>query len=300
MIDFTGQVAIVTGAGHGLGRLCALDLARRGAYVVVNDVSVAEHGSADTGSAADFVVAEIEDAGGVAHASHDRVTCPEGAESLVQAAVDRFGRLDAVISNARAYNSAPFEELSAVDWRHMLSSHLDSAFYLSQPAYPVMKASGYGRFVFISSSAGMFGQPLAAHFAAAKAGIVGLSNVIAIEGAGHGIRSNTVLPFGFPPAVRETVGPLKVFRREFAVPIVAFLASRACELTHHNYSACGGRFGRVFVGLSDGWLGDTDEDPTAEDIAAHRTELSAIEPFTVPMTVFEEVFGVRGRLGVST
>ena len=228
--------------------------------------------------------------------------------AIVATAVDRFGRLDAVVSNAGIFNSVPFDQLSADDWRRMLSVHLDGGFYLSQPAYRVMKTAGYGRFVFISSSGGMFGQPLEAHYAAAKAGLVGLTNVIAIEGAEHGILANTVLPFGFSRMVTETVGDpkaledigfLNVIKPELVVPIVAFLASRACKVTHQNYSACAGRFARVFVGLGQGWLADADSNPTADDLAAHLAEVSATEPFTVPSSIFEEVFAVCAQLGVT-
>lgn len=152
MIDFNGQVAIVTGAGRGLGRLYAIELARRGASVVVNDLGGSMHGDGSDASVADRVVEEIQRAGGVAVASHDSVDSPEGGEAIVRTAVDQFGRLDAVVSNAGIFNSIPFEELSADDWRRMLRVHLDGGFYLSQPAYRVMTAQGYGRFVFISSS----------------------------------------------------------------------------------------------------------------------------------------------------
>jgi NAD(P)-dependent dehydrogenase (short-subunit alcohol dehydrogenase family) len=309
MIDFTGQAVIVTGAGRGLGRLYALDLAQRGASVVVNDLGGSMHGSGADASVADQVVEEIERAGGVAVASHDSVDSPEGGNAIVHTAIESFGRLDAVVSNAGIFNSVPFDELSTDDWRRMLGVHLDGGFYLSQPAYRVMKSQGYGRFVFIASSAGMFGQPLEAHYAAAKAGLVGLTNVIAIEGAEHGIRANTVLPFGFSRMVTETVGDpkaleetgfLKVIRPELVVPIVVFLASRACEFSHHNYSACAGRFARVFVGLGDGWLAEPDSDPTADDILAHLTEIAATEPYSVPGSIFEEVFGVCERLGITT
>ena len=309
MIDFTGQVAIVTGAGRGLGRLYAIELARRGAAVVVNDLGGSMHGDGADTSIADAVVEEIERAGGVATASHDSVDSPEGGKAIVRTAIDRFGRLDAVVSNAGIFNSVAFEDMSPADWRRMLSVHLDGGFYLSQPAYREMKAAGYGRFVFISSSGGMFGQPMEAHYAAAKAGLVGLANVIAIEGAQHGILANTVLPFGFSRMVTETVGDpkaleetgfLKIIQPELVVPIVAFLASRACEFTHQNYSACAGRFARVFVGLGEGWLAEPDSNPTADDVAAHLSEVSATEPFTVPGSIFEEVFAVCERLGVNT
>ena len=308
MIDFAGQVVIVTGAGRGLGRLYALDLARRGAAVVVNDLGGSMHGSGADPGVADEVVAEIERAGGTAVASHDSVDSPQGGEAIVHTAVDRFGRLDAVVSNAGIFNSIPFEELSADDWRQMLSVHLDGGFYLSQPAYRVMKSQGYGRFVFVSSSGGMFGQPLEAHYAAAKAGLVGLTNVIAIEGAEHGILANTVLPFGFSRMVTETVGDpkaleetgfLKVIQPELVVPIVVFLASKACEFSHHNYSACAGRFARVFVGLGEGWHAEPDSKPTADDVATHLSEISATDPYTVPMSIFEEVFAVCDRLGIT-
>jgi NAD(P)-dependent dehydrogenase (short-subunit alcohol dehydrogenase family) len=308
MVDFTGQAAIVTGAGRGLGRLYAMELARRGAAVVVNDLGGSMHGDGADAGIADAVVEEIERAGGVAAASHDSVDSPEGGEAIVRTAIDRFGRLDAVVSNAGIFNSVPFEDLSQADWRRMLSVHLDGGFYLSQPAYREMKAAGYGRFVFISSSGGMFGQPLEAHYAAAKAGLVGLANVIAIEGAQHGILANTVLPFGFSRMVTETVGDpqaledtgfLKIISPELVVPIVTFLASRACAFTHHNYSACAGRFARVFVGLGQGWLAKPDSNPTADDVATHLAEVSATEPFTVPDSIFEEVFAVCERLGVN-
>ncbi|OBF81874.1 short-chain dehydrogenase [Mycobacterium sp. 852002-51163_SCH5372311] len=309
MIDFTSRIALVTGAGRGLGRLYALELARRGAAVVVNDLGGTMHGEGSDESVADQVVAEIEAAGGVAVASHDSVASPEGGEAIVSLAVERFGRLDAVVSNAGIFNSVPFDELSPEQWRRMLGVHLDGGFYLSRPAYKVMKKQRYGRFVFISSSGGMFGQPLEAHYAAAKAGLVGLSNVIAIEGAEHGILSNTVLPFGFSRMVTETVGDpkaleeigfLNVIKPELVVPVVVFLASRACELTHQNYSACAGRFARVFVGLGEGWLAAPESNPTADDIAAHLSEVSATEPFTVPGSIFEEVFAVAAQLGVTS
>jgi len=308
MIDFTGQVAIVTGAGRGLGRLYAIELARRGAAVVVNDLGGSMHGDGADASIADAVVEELERVGGVAAASYDSVDSPEGGEAIVRTAIDRFGRLDAVVSNAGIFNSVAFEDMSPADWRRMLSVHLDGGFYLSQPAYRAMKAAGYGRFVFISSSGGMFGQPMEAHYAAAKAGLVGLANVIAIEGAQHGILANTVLPFGFSRMVTETVGDpkaleetgfLKIIQPELVVPIVVFLASRACEFTHQNYSACAGRFARVFVGLGEGWLAEPDSNPTADDIAAHLSEVCATEPFTVPGSIFEEVFAVCERLGVN-
>jgi len=308
MIDFNGQVAVVTGAGRGLGRLYAMELARRGAFVVVNDLGGTMHGQGADPGVADQVVEEIERAGGVALASHDSVDSADGGEAIIRDAIDRFGRLDAVVSNAGIFNSVPFDELSHAEWRSMLGVHLDGAFHLSQPAFRVMKSQGYGRFVFISSSAGLFGQPLEAHYAAAKAGLLGLSNVIAIEGAQHGILANTVLPFGSSRMVTETVKDpkfleqspfLSAIQPELVVPIVVFLASRACAVSHHNYSAGAGRFARVFVGLGEGWLAEPGSSPSADDLAAHLDAVSATEPFTVPMSIVDEVLGICERLGIS-
>ena len=308
MIDFTGQVAIVTGAGRGLGRLYAMEIARRGGSVVVNDFGGTMHGEGSDAGVADQVVKEIEQAGSAAVASYDSVASAAGGEAIVRTAVDRFGRVDAVVSNAGIFNSVPFDELSQAEWRRMLSVHLDGGFYLSQPAFRVMKSQGYGRFVFIASSAGLFGQPLEAHYAAAKGGLFGLTNVIAIEGAQHGILANTVLPFGYTRMVTETVpdpnyleesGFLNAIQPELVVPIVVFLASRSCEFSHHNYSACAGRFARVFVGLGEGWLAQPGSNPTADDVATHLAKVSAIEPFSVPMSIFDEVLGICDRLGIT-
>ncbi|MGC2654595.1 MAG: SDR family NAD(P)-dependent oxidoreductase [Mycobacterium sp.] len=308
MIDFTGQVAVVTGAGRGLGRLYALELARRGASVVVNDLGGSMRGEGSDGTVADAVVDEIRQSGGEAVASYDSVDTAEGGKAIVGAALQAFGRLDAVVSNAGIFNSIPFEDMTPAEWHRMLDVHLNGGFYLSHAAYRVMKEQAYGRFVFISSSGGMFGQPMESHYAAAKAGLVGLSNVISIEGAEHGIKSNTVLPFGFSRMVTETVGDpkaledigfAKVIKPELVVPMVSFLASRDCDLTHQNFSACGGRFARVFIGLGEGWLAGAESEPTADDVAAHLSEVTATEPFTVPGSIFEEVFAICERLGVS-
>ena len=308
MISFEGQSVIVTGAGRGLGRLYALDLARRGALVVVNDVGSTMAGDGADRRIADEVVEEVERDGGVAVASHESVDTPDGGEAIVQTALDEFGRLDAVLSNAGIFHTAPFEDLAVKDWRRMLQVHLDGAFHVSQPAYRHMKGQGCGRFVFIASSAGLFGQPNSAHYAAAKAGTVGLANVIAVEGEPHGILANCVLPFGYSRMVFETVGDrgdlepdpgfLHAIEPELVVPIVTYLASRDCKLTHHSYSACAGRFARVFIGLGEGWLAESDSAPTAEDIAVHLDDVAADNPYTIPRSIFDEVAQVCGQLGI--
>lgn len=301
-------MAVVTGAGRGLGRLYALDLASRGAAVVVNDLGGSMRGDGADSSVADEVVDEIRRAGGTAVASYDSVDSPAGGQAIVDAATGRFGRLDAVISNAGVFGSAPFEDLANDEWSRMLRVHLDGGFHLAQPAYRVMKRDGGGRFVFISSSAGVFGQPMEAHYAAAKAGLVGLTNVIAIEGEAHGILANAVLPTGFSRMVTETVGDekflaesgfMQAIRPELVVPLVVFLASGACTFSHRNYSAAAGRYARVFVGLSQGWLADDARHPTAEDIAQHLDQISSTERFSIPSSIVDEVLEVCERRGVS-
>jgi len=308
VIDFSGQVVIVTGAGRGLGRLYALDLAARGASVVVNDLGGTMGGQGSDEQVADAVVAEIRSAGGTAIASHDSVATRDGAAAVVATAVDGFGAVDAVVSNAGIFHTAAIEDLAPSEWDQMLRVHLDGAFHLTQAAFPVMRSRRSGRFVYITSSAGLFGQPSSAHYAAAKAGTVGLANVVAIEGAEHGILANCVLPFGYSRMVTETVGEretleaepgfLHAIEPELVVPIVVFLASRSCTFTHHAYSACAGRFARVFIGLADGWAAPPGSTPTAEDIEAHLDAVTAPEPYSIPSSIFDEVAQVCERLGI--
>jgi NAD(P)-dependent dehydrogenase (short-subunit alcohol dehydrogenase family) len=234
------------------------------------------------------------------------VASPEGGAAIVRAAVEQFGRLDAVVNNAGIFGSVDFDELTAEQWRRMLGVHLDGSFFLSQPAFRVMKAQNYGRFVFIASSAGLFGQPQEAHYAAAKAGIVGLSNVIAIEGETCGISANSVLPYGYSRMVSETVGGdeaaaqipfLQMIDPKLVVPMVVYLASRDCAVSHHNYSAGAGLYARVFIGLGEGWLAPADSAPTADDIAAHFDTISASEPYIIPSSIFDEVAQIGMRRG---
>ncbi len=309
MIDFEGQVAVVTGAGRGLGRLYAIELARRGASVVVNDLGGTMHGEGADASVADQVVDEItspQEGRPWPHTTPS--TAPRAARRSCTPPSRASGDWTRWSAMRASSTASPFDELTPDDWRRMLRVHLDGGFYLAQPAFRVMKKQGYGRFVFISSTAGMFGQHLEAHYAAAKAGLVGLTNIIALEGAPHGILANTVLPTGFSRMVTETVGDTKaleesgfldMIRPELVTPMVVYLASRACEFSHRNYSAIGGRYARVFIGLAAGWLADRGSEPTADDVAAHIAEISATEKFTIPETNYEEVFEITERLGVT-
>jgi NAD(P)-dependent dehydrogenase (short-subunit alcohol dehydrogenase family) len=307
VIDFEGQAVIVTGAGRGLGRAYARDLASRGAQVVVNDLGGAmEGGGADPG-VADAVVEEVRRAGGVAVASYDSVETPEGGEAIVQAALDAFGRVDAVVSNAGIYDVARYDEMTVEAWRRMLGVHLDGTFHVTQPAFRAMKEQRYGRFVLTTSNTGAFGRSGAAHYAAAKMGVIGLTNAIALEGQRHGILANSVLPLARTRMVDDTVALddlppdqrafFDAIDAELVAPLVTFLASRDCAVTHQNFSAAAGRFARVFVGLADGWYAGPDGTPTADDVAAHWREIEAIGDYTVPFGIYDEAAEIMKLLG---
>jgi NAD(P)-dependent dehydrogenase (short-subunit alcohol dehydrogenase family) len=308
MIEFKDQSVIVTGAGRGLGRLYALELARRGASVVVNDLGGATRGGGADGKVADTVVNEIREAGGIAVASNDSVAVPEGGAAIVRTAMEAFGRLDAVVSNAGIVNTAPFEDLTVQQWRDMLAVHLDGAFYLAQPAFRIMKARGYGRFVFTSSSAAMFGADRHGHYAAAKTGVFGLKNIVAIEGARHGILANTILPWGMTRMIVDEVGGrkeilespmMRLLEPELVVPMVVYLASRACEVSHQDFSAAAGRYARVFTALGKGWLSEVGSKPTADDIATHIKSIGATGDFLVPGSTNDETVEICSRRGVA-
>lgn len=308
MISFEGQVAVVTGAGRGLGRLYALELARRGASVVVNDLGGSSRGDGANASVAQEVVDEIKAAGGVAVASSDSVATPEGGKAIVDAAIDNFGRVDIVINNAGIIQFTPFADITPEDWRKTLNVHLDGGFYVSQPAFKAMKAQGYGRFVFISSTFGAFGSPATASYATAKAGILGLSNAVALDGAAHGIRSNAILPTGFSRMVtdQERGGPIPAGRQAFydairpelIAPLAIFLASRECTLTHRAIAACAGRYSRVFAGYGEGWLSDPGSTPSAENIAEQIARLETTDGFFVPESSLDEMVAVCGQRGI--
>lgn len=302
-ISFDGQVVIVTGAGQRLGRAYALELARRGARVVINDV-----GGLDSpeGSMAEKVVREIEAAGGSAVASHDSVATPEGGEAIVAKALDSFGTVDAVIHNAGVWRHKYYEDMTADQLNPVLDVHLRGAFFVTQPAWPIMQAKGYGRIVLTSSSTGAFGRVAGTNYAAAKAAMLGLARALSLEGAEHGIKTNCILPvapFGdrgpVPEALAEQLRksglPSDDGGPELVAPMVVYLASQACSVSGEAFSAGGRRFGRVFVAVADGWISPLDSQPTAEDIAAHLPEIEDQGSYAIPENSLDEL-NVIGEL----
>jgi NAD(P)-dependent dehydrogenase (short-subunit alcohol dehydrogenase family) len=289
-INFDGRVAVITGAGGGLGREYALELARRGARVVINDLGGAVDGSGSSQKAADVVVEEIEGSGGEAVASYDSVANREGGAAIIQTAVDTFGSVDIVINNAGILRDKSFANMTLDEVEAVLDVHLKGAFYVSHPAFKVMKERGYGRFVHTSSASGLFGNFGQANYGAAKAGLVGLSNVLAIEGAKYNIKSNAVAPTARTRMTEELLGPfVDLFDPRQVMPMVVYLASEQNELTHEIFSVGGGRYARVFIGTNTGWFSGQGVVPTVEAMSDHLDEIRDVSEYTTPLNNNEEL-----------
>ncbi|NKI15989.1 SDR family NAD(P)-dependent oxidoreductase [Spongiibacter sp. KMU-166] len=300
-IRFDQQVAVVTGAGGGLGRTYALELAARGAAVVVNDLGGNISGDGAGTSMADSVVAEILAAGGKAVANYDSVADSKGADAIIQTALDKFGRVDIVINNAGNLRNAYIDKLSDDDIDSLHSVHLKGSLYVSRAAFHHMKQQGYGRILFTSSAAGVFGNPEQAAYAAAKAGMVGLTNVFGIEGEAHGIKTNTLLPMAasrmaekMDPAQLQQFAELNAtfgnaLTPDYITPLVVYLVSRECEANKSIYSAVAGRFAKVVIGLTKGWLGPRDAPASVEDVAAHFADIEDQTVVDEPCSLVDEL-----------
>jgi NAD(P)-dependent dehydrogenase (short-subunit alcohol dehydrogenase family) len=288
-IRYDDRVAVVTGAGGGLGKTYALLLASRGAKVVVNDLGGAADGTGASKSMADAVVKEIEEAGGTAVSNHDSVATPEGGEAIIQTALDNFGQVDIVINNAGILRDKTFAKLSPEELGIVLDVHLKGAFYVSQPAFRAMKERSYGRFLFTASAAGIFGNFGQTNYGAAKMGLVGLSNVLAVEGQKYNIKSNVVAPIARTRLTEQLLGPIaEGLDPEYVAPLSVYLVSEECDLTHEVFSVGGGRFARVFVGLTPGWT-QRDPVPTLEDVRDHLDQIRNTDTYTIPANIGDEM-----------
>jgi NAD(P)-dependent dehydrogenase (short-subunit alcohol dehydrogenase family) len=297
-ISFDGRVAIITGAGGGLGKTYALELARRGARVVVNDLGGSPDGTGGAASPADTTVDEITAAGGEAVASYDSVATPEGGAAITQTALDAFGTVDIVINNAGILRDKSFVNLEFENLQAVLDVHLMGAFYVTQPAFRVMKERGYGRLLFTSSAAGLFGNFGQTNYGAAKMGLVGLSNVLAVEGAKSGITSNVIAPIARSRLTEELLGPLAAaVEPDLVTPLSVYLVSEACELTHEIFAAGGGKYSRVFVGEAPGWFAGKGVTPTVEDIGEHIGEIRSEEGYAVPGNANDDIRLLLKALG---
>ena len=289
-VGFDGRVAIVTGAGGGLGRQHALLLASRGAQVVVNDLGGSVSGEGGSEGPAHTTAKEIEDQGGVAVADTSSVATPEGGEAIVKTALDAFGRVDVVINNAGILRDKTFAKLTPEELGAVIDVHLKGAFYVSQPAFRAMKDKGYGRFVFTSSAAGILGNFGQTNYGAAKMGLVGLMHVLAVEGLKYNIRCNAIAPTARTRMTEELLGPLApLLDPETVTPLVTYLCSEHCELTHEIFSVGGGRFARMFIGLAPGWVAPKGTRPTAEDVESHIQQIRNPEGYIIPENITDEL-----------
>jgi NAD(P)-dependent dehydrogenase (short-subunit alcohol dehydrogenase family) len=281
-LRFDGRVAVVTGGGRGLGRSYALLLASQGAKVVVNDPGSDLTGDGTDAGPADDVVREIVAAGGQAVASTDSVSIPAGGKAIIDAALDNYGRIDILIHNAGIVRGASLKEMSYEDFDAVLDVHLRGAFHVVRPAFPTMCDAGYGRIVLTSSIGGLYGNHNVANYAAAKAGMIGLSNVVALEGAADGVTCNVIVPAavtrmaeGIDTSAYPPMGP------EFVAPVVAWLAHENCSVTGEVFIALAGRVARAVIAESPGvqrpaW--------NVEDVGAHLDAIRNIEaPLVFPV-----------------
>ncbi|WP_299982704.1 SDR family oxidoreductase [Desulfobacula sp.] len=275
-ISFENRVAIVTGAGEGIGREYALDFANRGACVVVNDIG---HGP-DQCRTADRVVDEIKRAGGQAVASFDSVATMAGGQHIVDTAMDHFGKVDILINNAGILRDRTFMKMTEQEWDDVIAVHLKGAFCVTQPAVKIMKENGYGRIVFTASSSGMYGNFGQANYGAAKMGVIGIMNTLKLETARYNIKINTVAPNAatgmtqgaFPDEVAKRIKPA------FNTPMVTFLCSEENRESGMLFTMSAGWFARSAMVSGKGrCIGDTKRPIRAEEIRDQFDQIKSLE-----------------------
>jgi len=286
-VGFDNKVAIITGAGGGLGRQHALLLASRGAQVVVNDLGGAVDGSGASTGPAQQVVDEIAALGGEAVADTSSVATPEGGAAIVAAAVEAFGRVDIVVNNAGILRDKAFHNMEPELMNPVLDVHLKGAFHVTRPAFALMREQGYGRIVSTSSAAGLFGNFGQTNYGAAKMGLVGFTRVLAVEGAKHNIRANAIAPLALTRMTEAIMGAGLADRLEPACvsPIVAWLAHEDCPVSGEIFSVGGGRVARIFIAETHGYF---DAHLTLEGVRDHWAEICDEAGYAVPKNLAEE------------
>ncbi|HXF08225.1 MAG TPA: SDR family oxidoreductase [Candidatus Acidoferrales bacterium] len=290
LLRYDGRVAVVTGAGNGLGRAHAMLLASRGAKVVVNDLGGAVDGSGSSATAAERVVAEIVAAGGEAVPDCNTVATVEGGRAIIKTALDAFGRVDIVINNAGILRDKSFKNMSPEFLDPVLDVHLKGAFWVTQAAWELMREQKYGRIVNTSSAAGIFGNFGQTNYGAAKMGIVGFTNVLKQEGQKYNIKANVIAPGAKTRMTEELMGPMaSQFRMEpeLVSPIVAYLCHESCKVNGEIYSAAAGRVGRIFIGATKGVFNP--DNMTIEYIRDHIDEIRNTEGYIIPGSAMEEM-----------
>jgi NAD(P)-dependent dehydrogenase (short-subunit alcohol dehydrogenase family) len=281
-LRFDDRVAVVTGAGRGLGRAYAHLLASRGAKVVVNDPGGSLAGEGVDAGPAKYVVDEITAAGGQAVACTASVATREGGDAIIQTALEHYGGIDILIHNAGNVRRGSLKEMSHEDFDAVLDVHLRGAFHVVRPAFPVMCEAGYGRIVLTSSIGGLYGNHSVANYAAAKAGVIGLSNVAALEGAADGVTCNVIVPAAVTRmAAGIDVSPYPPMGPELVAPVVGWLAHESCSVSGEVFIALAGRVARAVIAESPGvyrpsW--------TIEDVGEHLDAIRYVEaPLIFPV-----------------
>jgi len=286
-IGFDGQVAIVTGAGHGLGRQHAFTLASRGARVVVNDLGGAVDGSGSDAAPARQVADEINGSGGEAVANTDSVSSREGGEAIVQSTLDAFGRVDIVVNNAGILRDKAFHNMTPELLDPVLQVHLYGAFWVTLPAWKLMRDQGYGRVVNTTSAAGLFGNFGQTNYAAAKMGLVGFTKALAQEGRKHNVLANVIAPGARTRMTEELLGPAAdALDPEKVSPVVIYLASDQCEVTGQIRSVAGGRVTRVVIAEP---LGYYSAELTPELVRDSWDTIASLDDLIVPDNATEEL-----------
>lgn len=285
-LGFDGKVAIITGAGGGLGRQHALLMASRGALVVVNDLGGAVDGTGSDKGAADKVVNEIKALGGEAVADTNSVATAEGGEAIVQSALDAFGTVDIVINNAGILRDKAFHNMDESLVDPVFDVHLKGAFNVTGPAFRVMRDKGYGRIISTSSAAGIFGNFGQANYGAAKMGLVGFTRVLAVEGARFNIAANAIAPIALTRMTEDLLGDLgQKLQPDYVAPLVTFLAHESCDATGRVFSVGGGRVAEVFIGECQGF---TDANLSPESVRDNWSTICDRDGYAVPAQIAEE------------
>jgi len=294
-IRFDNRVAIVTGAGNGLGRAHALLLASRGARVVVNDPGGAVDGKGGDHAAADKVVAEIKAAGGQAVPNYDSVAEPATAANIVKTAVDSFGAIDIVVNNAGVLRDKTFHNMTVEDFDFVVKVHFLGTAYVTHAAWPIMRAKAYGRVVVTSSNSGIYGNFGQANYGGAKLAVVGFMNALRLEGQKYNVLVNALAPVAGTRMTESLMTPEMLARLDpaFVSPMVAYLCSEQCQRTGEIWSAGAGAFARIEYREAPG-LRIQGRAPTVEDVADNIEKIADLSTNRVFRTSSEEVAAVVG------
>ncbi len=278
-IKFNGKVAVVTGAGGGLGMVYAIELAKRGAKVVVNDLGGERDGTGSSTTPAQKVVDEIKSFGGEAVANYDNVATKQGGENIIKCAIDNFGRIDIVINNAGILRDKSFVKMEEDKWHPVIDVHLNGAYYVTKPAFEIMKKQGYGRIIFTSSGAGLYGNFGQTNYSSAKMGLVGLMNTLKIEGEKYNIKVNTIAPIAASRLTQDILPPdlFEKMKPEYVAPMVLYLSSEECECTGYVFNCAAGYYNRAAYLTGKGVkIEKGNEIPTVEDIAENFDQINDI------------------------